>query len=410
VSAHLERGRLLLQQGRTADAIGEFTLAAGEDPENPMTHTLLAECHCELEAYDEAMREAQMAISLAPDWAVCHITYARVLMVRERMPEALDALNEALVLAPDDIYCYQMRAVYHQRMREWSTLLEVSEAGLRIDPGDVDCANSRATALTMMGRTEDAVNGLAENLMRDPDDPDTHANLGWTKLHQNAPKEALVHFREALRLAPDNEWARSGLVEALKASNPIYALFMRYFLSMSRLGQQASWGILIGLYVLYRVLLNVAETNESVGPFIRPFLVLYVIFALMTWISYPLFNLTLFLHRTGRYALSDDQRRGAMTLGTMIAVALGLAVAGWLIPSDLFLAVAMITGLCVMPSAVIFSCERGWPRQSMAAITIGLWALGMMGLFQLAPFNFFFYGILASLFGANALTSARVQR
>ncbi|MDB5311521.1 MAG: tetratricopeptide repeat protein [Gemmataceae bacterium] len=45
---------------------------------------------------------------------------------------------------------------------------------------------------------------------------------GWALLHARQPAEALTHFREALRLDPTNEWARDGLIEALKARYWVY--------------------------------------------------------------------------------------------------------------------------------------------------------------------------------------------
>ena len=46
--------------------------------------------------------------------------------------------------------------------------------------------------------------------------------------------------RETLRLEPGNEWARQGLVTALKARNPIYGLFLQYALFMGRLSPRCS--------------------------------------------------------------------------------------------------------------------------------------------------------------------------
>ena len=65
---------------------------------------------------------------------------------------------------------------------------------------------------------------------RDPDDAFSHANQGWTLLEQGNRKKAMEHFRESLRLDPTNGWAQAGLVEAIKAGNPVYAVMLKYFL------------------------------------------------------------------------------------------------------------------------------------------------------------------------------------
>ena len=60
-------------------------------------------------------------------------------------------------------------------------------------------------------------------------------------LHQAQPKAALEHFREALRLDPNLQYAQAGIVEALKARNPIYRWMLGYFLWMGRLSDRAKW-------------------------------------------------------------------------------------------------------------------------------------------------------------------------
>ncbi len=67
-------------------------------------------------------------------------------------------------------------------------------------------------------------------------------------MHQGDHKQALEHFREALRLKPDMEWARNGMVEALKARYFLYRLMLRYYLWMSRFTRRGQWGMIIGLW------------------------------------------------------------------------------------------------------------------------------------------------------------------
>src|SRR5581483_7555851 len=125
-------------------------------------------------------------------------------------------------------------------------------------------------ALVKLGRKTEAASTIDGALQRDPENARSHANQGWTYLHRGEPKLAMVHFREALRIDPTLDWARAGMVEALKAHNVIYRWVLRYFLFMSRLNKQARWGILIGGYIGYRVALNVAQTNPTLAPYLWP--------------------------------------------------------------------------------------------------------------------------------------------
>ena len=58
----------------------------------------------------------------------------------------------------------------------------------------------------------------------------------------------------------------------MKARNIIYRGFLAYFLFMSRLSSKVQWGILIGGYIGYQVLRNVAANNPTMAPFLTPFI------------------------------------------------------------------------------------------------------------------------------------------
>ena len=111
--------------------------------------------------------------------------------------------------------------------------------------------------------------------------------------YTHLPKKAAEHFREALRLDPQNDWARRGIIEALKARHFIYALMLKYFLWMARFSRGGQMGILLAAYFGNRILAGVAHANPNLAPWILPLRILYVAFALMTWLAYPLFNLCL---------------------------------------------------------------------------------------------------------------------
>src|SRR5262249_35174190 len=158
----------------------------------------------------------------------------------------------------------------------------------------------RAIAMVKLGRRAEAGATIDAALARNPDNALTHANQGWTLLEKGKPKQALEHFREALRLDPENEWARQGIVEALQARNVIYAVMLKYFLWMSRFSNRAQWGIILGAYFGNRLLSALAHSNPDLAPWILPLRILYVCFALMTWMASPFFNLLLRINRFGR--------------------------------------------------------------------------------------------------------------
>jgi hypothetical protein len=249
-------------------------------------------------------------------------------------------------------------------------------------------------------------------------------------LEHNEPKKAREHFREALRLNPENEWARQGIVEALKARNIIYALMLRYFLAMSKLSRQAQWGIIVAGYFGNRILGAIARNNPNLAPYILPIQILYVCFAVLTWMASPLFNLMLRVNRFGRLALSREQTVASNWIGSCLLLAL-LALAGWFLAGfkGPWLLVALVFGLLLLPLAGTFKCYPGWPRNVMAGYTgfmalTGIAAITLFALASLGPreqahqladvggnsLTLFLIGAIASTWVANFLGMQRPKR
>jgi Tfp pilus assembly protein PilF len=417
---NLQRALVLFDQSRLDLAEPELRHALAGDPDNALAHALLALCLLERDEWGSATQEARTAVRLAPEFPFAHTTLGRVLANGQHLDEALDSTEEALRLDPTDADTYALLALIQTQRRDWASALSAAEQGLEHDAEHVGCNNARAMALTKIGRTNEAGTTLAAALDRDPENPLSHANLGWTALHEGESKKALEHFREALRLDPTMDYARAGLVEALKARNPIYGLMLRYFLYMSQLSGRAQWAFIIGAYVLSRFLRGLASTHPQWQPWILPLLIFYFVFVVLTWIAQPTFNLLLRLHPYGKHALSDDQRRGANLIG-LLGLPAVVCLVWWLSNargSGFAFLGAVYFGLLLFPASAIFSCDAGWPRWCMAGYTLGLSCLMPLSValtlvdhqMSLFLFQAHLYGCILSLFIANGLVMARAKR
>lgn len=383
MSAHFERAMLLLQQSRHALAEEELRKALAEEPDHALAHSYLGLCLANRERFKEATVEAERGVELAPDISVPFYVLATVLQMRNRLDEAEDTVDEAIRLDPEDVDNHALAAEIRYGKRRWQSALDAAEEGLRIDPENTTCNNLRAMALVKLGRKAEAGATIESALARDPDNALTHANRGWTYLEQSNPQKALEHFREALRLDPELDWARQGIVEALKAKNIFYLLMLRYFLFMAKLSGKAQWAIIVGGYIGYRVLLNVAENHPTWAPWIRPLLVIYIVFAVMTWIAPHLFNLLLRLSRFGRLVLSREQIVASNWVLIYLLIALGVLGLGVTTRDfDLFWASLgfALTTICV---AGVYRCSPGWPRNVMIVLTCLLTILGFGALASL---------------------------
>lgn len=429
MSAHFQRALLLIQQQRHDLADHELRQLLAEEPNHAMAHALLGLCAARRQQFREALAEAQQAVHLAPDESFSHFALACVLTDSNRLREGEAAIREAIRLFPADPDYFARLAEICYAQRRWQDAREAAEQGLQFEAEHVQCVNLRAMALVNLGERDAAGAALQTALERDPENAWTHANQGWQLIHAGQYDKALEHFREALRIDPELDWARQGIVEALQARNIVYRVMLRYFLWMMRLSGRAQWGVMIGGYVAYRVLGSLAAKNPALAPWVTPLLILYVVFAIMTWVSVPLFNLLLRLNRFGKLALSREQLITSNWVGCCVAAA--LASLGLYFGLGYFVGLpsASIFGMLIPPLSGVYRCDPGWPRKIAIVIAIGLLAVGLLSAGLLWATLFvegdsrillgglgvllfwpFMLAAFASQFALPALASARPRR
>lgn len=363
----MDRVRVLLSTRRYADAERELRRQLGANPDDAALHMLLSLSLGSQDKHVEATEEAQRAIALDPLEPGAYHALAAALLQRHRFDEALSANSEALRLDPYNADYHGLKAAALLEKRDWSGGLAAADAGLACDPEDDTCRNLRAMALRQLGRRREAQATMLDQLRKSPDNALTHANQGWGCLHGGDHAKALEHFREALRLDPDMNYAREGILEALKARNVVYRLLLKWKLWMGTLSGRAQWGVIIGLYLCYRATVSMARTMPGLRPLLVPIIALYAGFVLLTWAGDPIFDSLLRINRFGRLSLTAPRRRASnLFLAGLALLPVGGVLAyvtgdwEWLLPAG-GLALVALAGTRV------FVVEHGWPRWVLTA-------------------------------------------
>jgi Tfp pilus assembly protein PilF len=385
MSAHLQRARLLLAQSRPADAERELLPALAAAPDNAEVHAVLALCRVRLERAQEALEPATTAIGLAPDWDYTHYVHAVVLRELGKFKPALEAVAEAIRIDPYDAGTFALQASIHLQLNDWAAALASADEALSIDPENNDAANLRAMALVRLGRKDEAVTTVDRNLSRNPNDAFSHANQGWNALHRNDPHRAQEHFREALRLDASLDYARQGLLEALKARNPVYRVMLAYFLWMGRISQKAQWAFVIGVVFGNNLVRNLAKTRPDLVVVVVPLQVLFYAFLYLSWTAIPMFNFTLLFDRFGRQVLTQRERRGALAFGISFVFVVA-ALAWWICGGAKGL---IITKVFAYISAFVATTAMatGRRRWIFGLSTVVLAGIGLTGLALLLTGN-----------------------
>ena len=302
MSSHFYRGRLLYQQRNYQQAEEEFRKDILDDPDSSESHSMLGLTLAAAKKTDEALKEVRKAIEIAPESDYAHYAHAIVLFNKEQYKLARDEIKEALRLSPEDCDYFSLLSEIEVVEANFKDALAAAEAGLKIDSEDVGCINARSRALVCLGRTEEAGESLEFALAKDPENWLTHANLGWTLMRAGKSKEAFEAYRESLRLNPHSKYAREGVVEAMKARNPLYAFFLNLMYMFSTVGLPVRLA-----FVLFLVFFHAGG------------LLLLLMFAF--WASNLMFNAVLSLDPFGKHALSPAELRSSRTFAIWVLAA-----------------------------------------------------------------------------------------
>ncbi|GDY14101.1 hypothetical protein LBMAG53_29790 [Planctomycetota bacterium] len=382
MNARVLRAQQLMAQSRWCEAAEQIRSALADDPQDARAHAVLALCLASDNRPHEALAEAEAALACDAGEPLARYARAEALYADQRTAEAEAAARECLVFTPDDPDCHALIAACRMRQEDRLGALAAVEAGLLINPTHHGCRTLRGQILVLLGRRDEAADQHSGDLARDPDDGLAHANAGYARLHASDPGAAARHFAEALRLNPDDDYARAGLVEALKSRNLIYRGFLAYGLWMARLSPGTRWLVLIVGYLGFRVSDRLGLTHPEWALWLAPLVWGYLAFAITTWLAVPLFNLILMTDRHGRHALSGRQRLAAVVAGGLAvgagAAAIASATAGaiWLLTA---LLAAMVAPLWNQAIDQAHPRLRRWlPVVAAAMSFFGVFVLGLI--------------------------------
>lgn len=371
----LSKLEILIQQEKFTEAGKMLLELLGEDPNNVDFLSLLAEINLEQDNLDVADSMIDDAIGLSPDTAHLFYVKSRIALQREKLEEAESSIGRAINLDPHDADHFALLSHIKMARKQFEGALETANRALEIDAGNLLALNTRSTALNKLNRKTESLETMETALREDPNNAFTHANHGWSLLENGDCDKALEHFKEALSHDPDSGHARDGMLEALKAKNPIYRLYLKYSIWMGNLAEKYQWGVIIGFYLGFRAIRTIARNNEALQPYFVPMVVVLALIAFSTWVMAPMGNLFLRFNRYGVLLLGKKERMGSSL------VAIGLCT--FLVGLVLYLALSdqRMLGIAVFGFAMMVPLGTMLlPSKSRYALLVYTIALAVVGL------------------------------
>lgn len=346
--ANFERGIQLFDMGRYKEAIPYLNNALASDIDNFETKFLLAQAHLQLDNLSKAKDLAIELRSNHPNFSGVHYLLSQINFIENNIKEALGLIDEAIGLEPYNEGYFGHKAFILLHQKKFEEALFIADQGLKINAKSRSCLNARASALTKLNRKNEAKETI-ENILNDnPENAYSHANVGWSHLEHNDIKKALIHFKEALKLDPNDEYARNGMITAVKAKNKIYNLYLRYAFWIGNISEKNQWVFIIGLYLVYRFSLKIL-TFSGLTILAVPLIIAYLLIALGSWIMEPLSNMILLFDKFGKYLLDHNSKLCGQIFFSLLMLSLVAFTLNFIINSDYLILFSIAALAAILP-------------------------------------------------------------
>ena len=298
-----------MQQQRYALAIAEFEREPVESSVRPHAQGMMALGYLCNQQRKAAWEVVERLMANTPDFAFAY--YVAALVARhyqptrktkwyfkhlrilpesgeekERLRAARGLVLEAIRLSPNTAAYFATLSELESCLGHYGASLDAAERGLAIDPEELDCANLRAAALLVVGDPLQAADTVAKALSANPEHAMSHESRGWLDLAEGDTSGAEAHFREALRVNPNDSGAKFNLWVSLCLQLIPLRLPLRFlgWISGGMLAQLLVTILLANVLVLLlainhgqgieRILVESTVLSVAITIFFRPFITL----------------------------------------------------------------------------------------------------------------------------------------
>ncbi|GGF27733.1 tetratricopeptide repeat protein [Hymenobacter cavernae] len=338
ISYPYHRIELLLRQQRPklAEEVCRDLLA--QDGQDIVAHLFLAQALLDQNHCSAAEESLIYLLSLEPELHNAHYLLAYVQQEQGRLGEAQKSIQEALRLHPFSSAYHATAGSIALANGQPQKALKFAVNGLTYEPTHVGCRNLQGRVLALLGEHKDGIAALNVALGANPLVSQTHANAGQIYLEAGQYALARQHFAESLRLQPNEEAAREGLLRAFKSRFWLYRMLMHCHLWLIRqLGLNLGPADRRALAFVVRLLLFIigfalwqspsSSGKPSGGDTGMLFQASIIVFVVFLWGLKLLFNTLVRFDAHARYALSAAEVHGSnVFVGYVMGVSSCLAV------------------------------------------------------------------------------------
>ena len=211
---HHYLGNVCVAEGQPDAAIGHYRRALELRPDQAQVVANIGSAQRSQGLYDEAIASYEQAMRIDPALADAHAKLGMLLKAQGRFVEAEGALRKATQLEPRNVDALSELAWVCRALGRPAETVEHYRRAAELRPDLPNTYANLGLALEESGQTGDAIDILRRGLAVKPT-PDLHGNLAITFSRLGNMDEAIEHYEEALRLQPENPFARCNIASAL---------------------------------------------------------------------------------------------------------------------------------------------------------------------------------------------------
>ena len=197
--------------GLHAEAAQTFREVLKGDPLNVMAHFNLAVSLFELRQLDEAIKELQAVLTMAPYYTRADELLGTIWVQRQDYTRARECFSHLLKYAPEDYTAHYNLGVLATLEGKWEEGERHLGLALAAEPNSSEAHNTLGSLYLRRGELERAREAFLKTIALDAKLAGAHYNLGLVLRQQKKTDEAAQAFRQALSLDPQFRPAREAL-------------------------------------------------------------------------------------------------------------------------------------------------------------------------------------------------------
>lgn len=356
---HLEKGQALFDLDRYEGALAELNLARAENPQDEEPVSLGAFCHYFLGQPKLGLKMGQEALALDPESIralhVVGLCYTHL----GKEKQAKQVLDQAISIDPEEPFGHYYMSWFLGNTGKWKLALTSIERALELDPENATFESHRSKILLKLGRRAEAKSSSLHSLNLDSCAPNALSQLGTVLRQEGDVVGSMKAFRDALRIDPNDEEARKGLLEAIRSRFFLYRWLLNFELQMQRITPQFRSGFTILPLLSLRAMGAISKSQFD--PLMKIFLMticgIYLLFLFSLWFGPIILDALSAVDPELSQVLTRAQRTWSMSLLWTFIIGFCSIVLGAGFNFDVFLILGVVLVL-------FFVILGAWYRQN----------------------------------------------